>query len=79
MWNAELQRNPGAHTAAFGLAADGEIIRMDEELLSCNGGRLSYQSLDHGTPARTTARWEEWCSGMDGFGGLVMLAASLVA
>jgi len=25
------------------------------------------------------ANWEEWCSGMDSFGGLVMLAASLIA
>jgi hypothetical protein len=22
--------------------------------------------------------WEEWCSGMDGFGGLIMLAASMI-
>jgi hypothetical protein len=22
--------------------------------------------------------WEEWCTGIDGFGGLVMLAASLI-
>lgn len=26
----------------------------------------------------TTVKWEEWCAGMDSFGGLIMLAASLV-
>ncbi|KNG85755.1 hypothetical protein ANOM_005732 [Aspergillus nomiae NRRL 13137] len=27
---------------------------------------------------RGSANWEEWCSGMDGLGGLIMLAASLI-
>lgn len=77
-WKAEIKKDPGVH-AAFGLSAYGDIIKMDEELLSCSNGQLSYKSLDLGTPSRSTDGWEEWCSGIDGFGGLVMLAASLVA
>lgn len=29
-------------------------------------------------PTRSTSDWEEWGSGMNGLGGLIMLAASLV-
>ncbi|ROV88553.1 hypothetical protein VMCG_10378 [Cytospora schulzeri] len=77
-WKTEVQRDPGAH-AAFGLAADGDMVKMSEDWLSCNSWRLSYESLNSGTPSRSTANWEEWCSEMDRFGGLVMLAASLIS
>lgn len=74
-WKAEGQKEPGVQVA-FGLAADGEIVRLDEGRLSCNDAWLS---LDTNTsPSRSTASWEEWCSGIDGYGGLVMLAASLI-
>jgi hypothetical protein len=29
------------------------------------------------SPLGSPANWDEWCSGMDGLGGLIMLAASL--
>ncbi|KAI5927536.1 hypothetical protein F4810DRAFT_269294 [Camillea tinctor] len=77
-WKAESQKEPGIQVS-FGLAADGEVVRLDESRLSCNDAWLSYQSSDARTAApRSTASWEEWCSGIDGLGGLVMLAASLV-
>ncbi|ORY31402.1 hypothetical protein BCR39DRAFT_526476 [Naematelia encephala] len=76
-WKAESQRGMGLQTA-FGIAADGSIVRLDEGRLSCNDVWVSSPSLDARTLSRSTASWEEWCSGIDGFGGLVMLAASLI-
>lgn len=76
-WKAERQREPGVRTF-YGLTADGEIVKLDEGRLSCGDTWLSYHSVNAGTSSRSTADWEEWCSGMDGFGGLVMLAASLI-
>jgi hypothetical protein len=70
----ESERQPGAQTA-FGLAANGELVKLNEGQLSCSDAVLLYESLDVRT---SSANWEEWCSGMDGFGGLVMLAASLI-
>ena len=77
MWKAESEREPGVQTA-FGLAANGDIVKLDEDQLYCSNAVLLYKSLDTRTLSRNTTHWEEWCSGMDGFGGLVMLAASLI-
>ncbi|KAI1182205.1 hypothetical protein F5B17DRAFT_421508 [Nemania serpens] len=77
-WKAESQRNPGLQVS-FALAADGEIVKLDEGRLSCSDAWLAYESRDATMPTRVTASWEEWCAGIDGFGGLVMLAASLVS
>jgi hypothetical protein len=76
-WREESQREPGIQVS-FGLAPDGDIIKLDESRLSCNDAWVSYHSSDSMTPSRSTASWEEWCAGADGFGGLVMLAASLI-
>ncbi|ROV92918.1 hypothetical protein VSDG_06322 [Cytospora chrysosperma] len=76
-WKTEGQKEPGIQVS-FGLARDGEIVNIDEARLSCSDSWLSQQSWDAGTSSRSTASWEDWCSGMDGFGGLVMLAASLI-
>ncbi|RFU80815.1 fungal transcriptional regulatory, n-terminal [Trichoderma arundinaceum] len=77
-WEAEVQREPGAK-AAFGLAAHGGLVKLDERELCCNDAWLPYDSPDTRGQSRSNASWEEWCSGIDGFGGLVMLAASMVA
>ena len=77
VWKAEIEREPGVQTT-FGLAANGELVRLDEGQLYRSDAMLLHKSLDARTPSRSTANWEEWCSGMDGFGGLVMLAASLI-
>jgi hypothetical protein len=68
---------------AFALAGNGELVQLHaDQLFSCSS-MLLYQPLDADDPLRhtsttSTAHWEEWCSEMDGFGGLVMLAASLI-
>ena len=70
-WKAESQGQ-----TSFALAADGGLVKLDEGQMHCSNGVYQYKSLDSRTP--TSAAWEEWCSGMDGFGGLVMLAVSLI-
>ena len=75
-WKAESEK-PGIETA-FGLAANGELVKIDEGQLFCSDAVLRYKSLDASAPLGSTANWEDWCSGMDGFGGLVMLTASLI-
>ncbi|KAF2491246.1 hypothetical protein BU16DRAFT_469008 [Lophium mytilinum] len=77
LWKAESERDPDAQTA-FGLAANGDLVQLHEGQIFCSDARLFYTPSDGSTPPRGAASWEEWCSGMDGFGGLVMLAASLV-
>ncbi|VUC31707.1 unnamed protein product [Clonostachys rosea] len=76
-WKVESQREPGAQVS-FGLASDGEVVQLGDDRLSCSDAWLSHHPSDARPASRNTARWEEWCSGIDGFGGLVMLAASLI-
>ncbi|KAI0172770.1 hypothetical protein GGR52DRAFT_546009 [Hypoxylon sp. FL1284] len=73
-WKAESQKEPGVQ---YGLAASGEIVKLEEGRLSCSDAWLSFESSNPLPQLRETANWEEWCSGIDGFGGLVMLFASL--
>lgn len=77
VWKAESERKPEGQTA-FALAANGELVKLNDYQSYCSNQVLLCKSLDASMPSRSTAHWEEWCSGMDGFGGLVMLAASLV-
>ncbi|KUJ15935.1 uncharacterized protein LY89DRAFT_670467 [Mollisia scopiformis] len=76
-WRAERERDPRSKSD-FGLAANGELVELDEGQMYCSDAVLLYKSLDARVPERRGAMWEDWCSGMDGFGGLVMLAASLI-
>ncbi|KAI1811459.1 hypothetical protein GGS20DRAFT_104326 [Poronia punctata] len=84
-WMSEARKEPDIQVS-FAMVADGGIVRLDEGRLSCSDAWLSYQSVvdvdaagdKSETPSRETASWEEWCAGMDGFGGLVMLAASMI-
>lgn len=75
-------------STVFGLATNGELVCLDtgqgqsfcinSALSVCmqrsllNGGTLSSLS------SKGKANWQDWCAGMDGLGGLVMLAASLL-
>jgi hypothetical protein len=62
----------------LGLAANGELVRLDESQGSGGDVVLLQKYLNARTSSRRIVDWEEWCSGMDGMGGLVMLAASLI-
>ncbi|KAL2828793.1 hypothetical protein BJY01DRAFT_128821 [Aspergillus pseudoustus] len=52
----------------------GEVLAIHEDLLLHKATNTSGKSL-----LRSEASWEEWCEGMDGLGGLIMLVASLFA
>ncbi|RDW72264.1 Zn(II)2Cys6 transcription factor domain-containing protein [Aspergillus mulundensis] len=82
LWKIEAGKEPTVQQTAFGLARSGELVRLDKAHgqggLGREGG-ISHLALDAANVSRSSANWEEWCSGMDAFGGLVMLAAALVA
>ncbi|THW78087.1 hypothetical protein D6D18_09806 [Aureobasidium pullulans] len=63
---------------SFALAANGELVKLDQGQLYCSNGELRYRLPTNNSPASSATNWEYWCSGMDGLGGLVMLAASLI-
>jgi hypothetical protein len=73
-WKTELQKEPRLQQTAFGLATTGELVRLNK--VYGQSGPISHLALDAATVSRNAASWEEWCSGMDGLGALVMLAAS---
>ncbi|KAL3468537.1 hypothetical protein BJX64DRAFT_246180 [Aspergillus heterothallicus] len=62
---------------------DGERrgARKQEKVLTRHEDLLLHKSTNaSGKPlVRSAASWEEWCEGMDGFGGIVLLVASLIA
>lgn len=76
-WEAERNRESRTETT-FALAANGELVQLDPGQQCPSSSTLSYKPLDTSPAPRDAASWEEWCSGMDGFGGLVMLTASLI-
>ncbi|PYH43074.1 uncharacterized protein BP01DRAFT_301762 [Aspergillus saccharolyticus JOP 1030-1] len=72
-WRVEKARESVGNTT-FGMAVDGELVRISQNDISCYGGVIVQNTSSN----RQIANWEDWCSGMDDMGGLVMLAASLV-
>lgn len=74
-WKAQNATTPDIQTL-FGLAADGELVKLDGTRSYCVDATVHFNTLDTRSNSGITAEWEEWCSGMDGFGGLIMLAAS---
>jgi len=77
-WKTEAEREPGTQPA-FALAVSGELVKLDQGQMPDSGTTHLQAALDTASPRRSTANWDEWCSDMDGFGGLVMLAASFTA
>ncbi len=76
-WKTESDKDFEIPTA-FGLAADGGLTKLSaDETYHC-GSLQGHEHLDDRSLSGSNADWDEWCSGMDEFGGLVMLAASLV-
>ncbi|KAL8861960.1 MAG: hypothetical protein Q9178_001830 [Gyalolechia marmorata] len=74
-WKKESEESTSGQ---FGLATSGELVRVDGSRHSCGYPPASpSQLVKERVAARNTANWEEWCKGMDGFGGLILLTASL--
>lgn len=73
-WNVTGQTESEALTE-FGLARNGQLVKLEEG----NGNCYNMLTGSEGwLLSSKTAKWDEWCSVMDGIGGLVMLAASLL-
>jgi hypothetical protein len=68
----EVNERGSPHQPNFALASNGDLVELDIGK-PCSGGLSLYAEFQ----SRRTASWQEWCAGMDSFGGLVMLAASL--
>ena len=78
LWKKEMDRESGIQVD-FALAASGELVKLAEGYLYCGNAATLNKSINARASLRGTENWQEWCSGMDGFGGLVMLTASLIA
>ncbi|KAK4125685.1 hypothetical protein N657DRAFT_568401 [Parathielavia appendiculata] len=78
-WRAESEKDAEAQVD-FGLATSGELVKLQNGLLvDCHAPMEVARPGDAGgSSAWSAARWDEWSAGMDGFGGLVMLAASML-
>ena len=73
LWRTERDREDGVVETTFALAVNGELVRLNEPKSYCNDpAQLHKVSVE-----RSTVSWHEWCLGMDGLNGLVMLAAAL--
>jgi len=72
-WKAERDKET-LPRCAFALTTTGDLVRLEEDILNGGHGSMVYQ-VESGNAGMN---WEEWCSGMDSFGGLILLAASMV-
>lgn len=77
IWKAEGNRET-EYQATLALAANGELVKLYGSPSYESEEVLRQKSLDPWTLSTTKGNWEEWCSGMDQMGPLVMLAASLL-
>jgi hypothetical protein len=75
VWKVENEREASGH---FALAASGDLLRLEEGQLFCQGTTLTLKEHNIASPSLLPSSWEEWCAGMDAFGGLIMVAATLV-
>ena len=74
-WTTEKIRD-GGFPNVFGVLSNGQMIRTQEHHVILEG----EVGLSEGMASEeSAANWQEWCAGMDGFGALVTLAASLVS
>lgn len=76
-WHVE-NRRVAKPQSPFGLTKNGQVVKLSGFEPDHTHILPGYYTLDI-SKAESAENWEEWCSGMDGLGGLVMLAASLIA
>ncbi|KAJ0412973.1 hypothetical protein BJY00DRAFT_320252 [Aspergillus carlsbadensis] len=67
-------RDSGGGTAGRKARGKGKVLAHHEDLLLQTSTDGEGKRL-----VRSEAGWEEWCEGTDGFGGIVLLVASMVA
>lgn len=69
LWEVEKRR--GGEASVYGLMVGGMMVKVDEykSVVGTDGQGDVWKE--------SSTNWQEWCAGMDGLGGLVMLVASL--
>jgi hypothetical protein len=75
-WMLGKSRDFKSHSA-FGIKTNGQMVKLDGRVTVMESNVfLSVQpkELDERV---SSANWQDWCSGMDELGALIMLAASL--
>ena len=74
-WKLESETESDANSE-FALTKNGSLLRLNEgEDAYANGLTMSCNNT---MKSHSMVKWNEWYSGMDSIGGLVMLAASLI-
>lgn len=62
-WHAEYSYSWNLEKETYGISKHGQLVKIGQK---------------QGSTVFSLAPWEEWCSSMDGFGILVMIAASML-
>lgn len=72
-WNLNSQDSPSMDE--YGVTKSGDLVKFSEpHRPGCTA--LARRNADGQPPAMFTAEWHKWFADMDGYGALVMLAAS---
>jgi hypothetical protein len=61
----------------FGVKIGGQMVKLNGHSTTMEHAGILSEKLERLEETESSANWQEWCSGMDGLGALVMLAASL--
>jgi hypothetical protein len=64
----------GGIPSVFGVLQNGQMVKLHEFHGLRNGQAFVVEPRQVEESAKS---WQEWCSGMDGLGTLIMLAATL--
>ncbi|KAI4854287.1 hypothetical protein E4T44_00282 [Aureobasidium sp. EXF-8845] len=76
-WQELLTRDKQNHEHVA-LNSHGELVLLEGDKLYCHNGVMRYRISSEQSSTSKTTDWEHWSSGMDGFGSLIMLTASLI-
>ncbi|SMR45528.1 unnamed protein product [Zymoseptoria tritici ST99CH_3D1] len=78
-WEAETKTAMG-HGHAYAMATNGDLVKLSDDSILLDHTDLIDQceALGGKTYPRGAATWDEWLANTDAFGGLIMLAASMV-
>ncbi|KAK4442928.1 hypothetical protein QBC34DRAFT_443775 [Podospora aff. communis PSN243] len=78
-WELEAMKDSrGSVPFDIGLTAGGHLVGLERPGIPCGPVPQEYHgSLESAPLFQRAVSWEEWCSGTDGLGSLVMLASAL--
>lgn len=78
-WRLEKEKDTSQGQTVVALATSGELIEVNRaEITRCGPPIKLHNTAESGPYLHNKVGWDEWCSGMDGLGGLVMMASALV-